>query len=182
LNGGGTYTWEIANATGSAGTGWDQLNATGLLTIGSNATSTFTIAITSSGAPANWNYATTNQTWDILDYGTLSGFNASDWTCGLLGYALLIGGFVGHVLINHFFDSGFNAGEVALGHILFGLFALVFVVTALLTPQYNRVNLGLGITGFSVMALVLALYLIIRYGTRGTWNMVHSLWYRKAGK
>jgi hypothetical protein len=32
------------------------------------------------------------------------------------------------------------------------------------------------------MALVLALYLIIRYGTRGTWNMVHSLWYRKAGK
>jgi hypothetical protein len=112
----------------------------------------------------------------------LSGFNASDWTCGLLGYALLIGGFVGHVLINHFFDSGFNAGEVALGLILFGLFALVFVVTALLTPQYNRVNLGLGITGFSVMALVLALYLIIRYGTRGTWNMVHSLWYRKPGK
>ena len=112
----------------------------------------------------------------------LSGFNASDWTCGLLGYALLIGGFVGHVLINHFFDSGFNAGEVALGLVLFGLFALVFVVTALLTPQYNRVNLGLGITGFSVMALVLALYLIIRYGTRGTWNMVHSLWYRKTGK
>ena len=54
----------------------------------------------------------------------LSGFNASDWTCGLLGYALLIGGFVGHVLINHYFDSGFNAGEVALGLILFGLFAL----------------------------------------------------------
>ena len=80
LNGGGTYTWEMANATGSAGTGWDQLNATGLLTIGSNATSTFTIAITSSGAPANWNYATTNQTWDILDYGTISGFNASYFT------------------------------------------------------------------------------------------------------
>ena len=80
LNSGGTYTWEMANATGSAGTGWDQLNATGLLTIGSNATSTFTIAITSSGAPANWNYATTNQTWDILDYGTISGFNASYFT------------------------------------------------------------------------------------------------------
>jgi hypothetical protein len=112
----------------------------------------------------------------------LSGFNASDWTCGLLGYALLIGGFVGHVLINHYFDSGFHAGEVALGLVLFGLFALVFVATALFTPQYSRVNLGLGLAGFSVMALVLALYLIIRYGTRGTWNMVHSLWYRKAGK
>ena len=80
LNGNATYTWEMADATGIAGTGWDQINATGLLSIGSNATSTFTIAITSSGAPANWNYATTNQTWDILDYGTISGFNASYFT------------------------------------------------------------------------------------------------------
>ncbi len=80
LNSGGIYTWEMADATGFAGTGWDQLNANGLLTIGSNATSTFTIAITSSGAPTNWNYAATNQTWDILDYGTISGFNASYFT------------------------------------------------------------------------------------------------------
>ena len=80
LNGNGTYTWEMADATGVAGTGWDQINATGLLTVGSNATSTFKIAITSSGAPANWDYTSTNQTWDIIDYGTISGFNASYFT------------------------------------------------------------------------------------------------------
>ena len=80
LNGNGTYTWEMADATGAAGTGWDQINATGLLTVGSNATSTFKIAITSSGAPTNWNYTTTNQTWDIINYGSISGFNASYFT------------------------------------------------------------------------------------------------------
>ena len=80
LNGNGTYTWEMADATGAAGTGWDQINATGLLTIGSNATSTFKIAITSSGAPTNWDYTTTNQTWDIINYGSISGFNASYFT------------------------------------------------------------------------------------------------------
>ena len=80
LNGGATYAWEMADATGAAGTGWDQINATGLLTIGSNATSTFTIAITSSGNPSNWIYTTSNQSWDIIDYGTINGFNASYFT------------------------------------------------------------------------------------------------------
>jgi len=87
LNGGGTYTWEMADATGSAGTGWDQINATGLLTIGANATSRFTIAITSSGAPSNWNYTTSNQSWEILDYGTISGFNASYFTLNTTAFA-----------------------------------------------------------------------------------------------
>ncbi|NDG72635.1 MAG: hypothetical protein EBY32_15335, partial [Proteobacteria bacterium] len=80
LNGGATYAWEMADATGAAGTGWDQINATGLLTIGSNATSTFAIAITSSGNPSNWIYTTSNQSWDIIDYGTINGFNASYFT------------------------------------------------------------------------------------------------------
>jgi autotransporter-associated beta strand protein len=87
LNGDGIYTWEMANATGLAGIGWDQINATGLLTVGANATSPFTIAITSSGNPANWNFSTTNQTWDIIDYGTISGFNASFFTLNSTAFA-----------------------------------------------------------------------------------------------
>jgi hypothetical protein len=75
----------------------------------------------------------------------LSGFSASDWTCGLLGYALLIGGFVGHVLINHYFDSDFHAGEVALGLVLFGLFALVFVSTGLGSRRVHGHGLGVGL-------------------------------------
>jgi autotransporter-associated beta strand protein len=87
LNGGGIYSWEMADATAAAGTGWDQINTTGLLTIGANATSPFTIAITSSGAPSNWNFSTTNQSWDIIRYGTTSGFNSSWFTLNSTAFA-----------------------------------------------------------------------------------------------
>ena len=86
LNSGGSYTWEIANATGAAGTGWDQIVASGQLTVASTAGSRFTIAITSTGAPTNWNYLTTGQTWDIIDYGTISGFDATKFTISTSGF------------------------------------------------------------------------------------------------
>jgi len=87
LNGNATYTWEMADATGAAGTGWDQINATGLLTIGANATSKFTIAITSAAAPSNWNFQASNQSWDILRYGTQSGFSSSFFTLNSTAFA-----------------------------------------------------------------------------------------------
>lgn len=109
----------------------------------------------------------------------LSGFSASHWGFGLLGYGLIIAGFVGHVIINYVYDTGFMAGEVALGLVLFGLSALAFISNVLLVPHFSPVNLALGLSGFAAMALSLALYLLIQYGTGGTWNMVHSLWHRE---
>jgi hypothetical protein len=94
----------------------------------------------------------------------LSGFSAAQWGVGLLGYGLIIVGFVGHVVINQVYDTGFTAGEVALG---------------LLVPNFSPVNLALGLSGFAAMVVSVALYLLIRYGTRGSWNMVHSLWHRE---
>ncbi|MEN9468967.1 MAG: toxins and related Ca2+-binding domain [Verrucomicrobiota bacterium] len=76
LNSNGTYTWDMSNATGAAGTGWDRLVSSGLLTIGATSGSKFTIAIASSGTPTNWDYTSSGQTWDIITYGSLSGFSA----------------------------------------------------------------------------------------------------------
>jgi autotransporter-associated beta strand protein len=76
LNSGGTFTWDMSNATGAAGTGWDRIVSSGLLTIGATSGAKFTIAITSSGVPANWDYTNSGQTWDIFTYGSLSGFSA----------------------------------------------------------------------------------------------------------
>ena len=45
----------------------------------------------------------------------LSGFSGAQWWVGMLGYALLVAGFVGHVIINRVFDTGFSGGEIALG-------------------------------------------------------------------
>jgi len=86
LNGGGTYTWDMANATGAAGTGWDQMASSGLLSVGATSGSKFTIAITSSGIPSNWDYTTTGQTWDIINYGSLSGFAADKFAFDTLAF------------------------------------------------------------------------------------------------
>jgi len=109
----------------------------------------------------------------------LSGFSAAQWGVGLLGYGLIIVGFVGHVVINQVYDTGFTAGEVALGLLVFGMSALAFVGNVLLVPNFSPVNLALGLSGFAAMVVSVALYLLIRYGTRGSWNMVHSLWHRE---
>lgn len=109
----------------------------------------------------------------------LSGFSAAQWGLGLLGYGLIMVGFVGHVVINQVYDTGFTAGEVALGLLVFGTSALTFVANVLLVPNFSTVNLALGLSGFAAMVVGVALYLLIRYGTRGSWNMVHSLWHRE---
>jgi hypothetical protein len=105
----------------------------------------------------------------------LSGFSASSWGFGLLGYALLVLGFVGHLVINHVFDTGFSPGEVALGLVLFGISALSFIASALFNPHFGPENLGLGLAGFGAMVACLVFYLIIHYGMRGTWVLVHTL-------
>ena len=109
----------------------------------------------------------------------LSGFSAAHWGLGLLGYGLVLVGFAGHVVINHLYDTGFMAGEVALGLVLFGVSALAFIGNVLFVPNFSPVNLALGLSGFAAMLVSVALYLLIRYGTRGSWNMVHTLWHRE---
>ena len=89
-NGGGTYVWEINNATGTQGTdpGWDWNNITGTLTIGATSGNKFIIDITglsgaSPGSVANFNkYGTYD--WNIATASTgISGFDASDFTLAL---------------------------------------------------------------------------------------------------
>ena len=89
-NGGGTYVWEINNATGTQGTdpGWDWNNITGTLTIGATSGNEFIIDITglsgaSPGSVANFNkYGTYD--WNIATASSgISGFDASDFTLAL---------------------------------------------------------------------------------------------------
>ena len=108
----------------------------------------------------------------------LSGFNGPSWGLGLMGYGLLVLGFVGHLIINHVFEVGFSPGEVALGLVLFGISAVSFIASAMFSAHFSPENLGLGLAGFGAMAACLILYLVIRYGMRGTWVLVHTLRHR----
>ncbi len=105
----------------------------------------------------------------------LSGFSGASWSMGLLGYALLVAGFIGHLIINQVFETGFSSGEVALGLVAFGISALSFIGSWLFDPGFGSVNLGIGLAGFGAMAACLVGYLIVRYGMRGSYQVIHSL-------
>ena len=78
LNGGGSYLWEITNATAAAGTGWDVINVgggSGTITLGATSGSQFTINVIGTN-PSNF-VAATSRTWDIIDAGSFEAFDAS---------------------------------------------------------------------------------------------------------
>ena len=101
-SGGGNYNWQIHDATGSAGTGWDLLASTGTLTIGATSGDKFKINLWSlsalspdtNGTPINFN-ASSNYAWNIANFSSISGFSddkfqvvasASNGTGGFSGF------------------------------------------------------------------------------------------------
>ena len=96
LPGAGTYRWEVTNATGTAGTDYDQIklgssgNQTASITASSG--SRFNIEVDSnSGTPGNWN-ANTNFAWTIIDGGTLSGFDTNVFSINTTSFTPSISG------------------------------------------------------------------------------------------
>ena len=85
LNGGGTYTWDLGNISGTAGTNWDLLSVTNALTINATSGNKFTVAIT--GTPTGWAPSST-QTWNIINYGSL----ANAWDASLLNLSSSLSG------------------------------------------------------------------------------------------
>jgi len=92
--GGGSYLWEINNATGTAGAdpGWDLLLGTGTLTITATELNPFTIYVTSltlgntAGDAVNFDN-TLPQSWLIADFGNpISGFDANKFAIDLSGF------------------------------------------------------------------------------------------------
>ena len=84
LGNGGSTTFDIENASGAAGTGYDTISAGGAVTITATSGSPFTINIESispgSGTPgaATFNSAQSYQ-WTLLSAASISGFSASDF-------------------------------------------------------------------------------------------------------
>jgi autotransporter-associated beta strand protein len=82
---GGSYVWEINNATGAAGAdpGWDLVNGTGTLNLTASSVSPFNILVTSltlanaAGPAANFNEASA-YSWLISDFATTVGSFAAN--------------------------------------------------------------------------------------------------------
>jgi hypothetical protein len=82
-NGAGAF--DIENASGTAGVGYDTISVTGALTVSATAGNPFAISIESinpgSGTPgtATFNSSQSYQ-WTLLSASSVSGFNAADFT------------------------------------------------------------------------------------------------------
>ena len=94
---GGAATFDIENASGAAGTGYDTINVTGALTVSATSGTPFTINVESinpgTGLPglATFNMAQ-SYTWTLASAGSVSGFNASDFTFNVGSFANGTGG------------------------------------------------------------------------------------------
>lgn len=88
LNGGGFYDWELTDATGAAGTGWDVITvggSSGTVTLNATSLSQFTINIIGS-SPTDW-ASNTSRAWDIIDGGSWSpSFDASAFAINTAGF------------------------------------------------------------------------------------------------
>jgi autotransporter-associated beta strand protein len=92
--GGGSYLWEINNATGIAGEdpGWDLLSGTGTLAITSTSVSPFNILVTSltllnaGGLATNFSDLT-SYNWLIADFATINGFDTTGFNINTGAFA-----------------------------------------------------------------------------------------------
>ncbi len=94
LGTGGAYAFDLENASGAAGTGYDTVNVTG--TLNASATS-FTVSIESispgTGTPglATFNMAQSYQ-WTLLSAASITGFNPADFTINASAFTNGLGG------------------------------------------------------------------------------------------
>jgi hypothetical protein len=105
----------------------------------------------------------------------LSGIADSDLLLGLIGFALLLVGFGAHIVINSIFGLGFTGPQVALALTAFSVAALSFIAGAIFDPGFTETDLIIGIAGFGALTFAFLIYVLIRYGLRGSYAMLHQL-------
>ncbi|NCD33347.1 MAG: hypothetical protein EOL87_08020 [Spartobacteria bacterium] len=77
----GVYTWNCRDLNESAGTGYDQISASGAVNVGSG----FEIVLDDTGI-ANWDY-TQDHTWTVISGGSMANYEAGDITLDATGWS-----------------------------------------------------------------------------------------------
>lgn len=103
----------------------------------------------------------------------LSGFHDSDVVMGLLGFAAVIAGFVGHVIVNSVYGRAFSQLQVAFGMGTFCVAVLCFMAAWLATPGFGVAGIAIGLGGFAAMVAAFLIYLVSKHGMRGAFSMFH---------
>jgi hypothetical protein len=105
----------------------------------------------------------------------LSGFSETNLITGLTGFAILVIGFIAHVIINRIFRVGFTSAQVALGLTLFTVSVISFIAACLFDPFFNQTKIVIGLVGFGAVMACFIVYVMINYGIRESYAMMHRL-------
>jgi hypothetical protein len=105
----------------------------------------------------------------------LSGFSESQPIAGLAGFAIFVGGFIAHVIINRIFGAGFSNAQIALGLTIFTVSVLSFIASSLFDPSFNEMDVFVGLAGFGAIMSCFIIYVMINYGVRESYAMMHRL-------
>jgi hypothetical protein len=103
----------------------------------------------------------------------LEGIAREAYPLSLIGVAAVIGGFIGHLLVNAWFDLSFSRAEGGLGLATLGLAVIVFVVSWLASPLAET-TIWTGLTLIVALIAVAAVYLATRYGLKGAFSQFHG--------
>ena len=98
------------------------------------------------------------------------GFGAGGTPFIAAAFAVILIGFIGHVIVNAVYATTFTPGELALGLVLYAAALVAFGLATLLAPGFGArgfVPTSLGLVAVSAAVIV---YMVIHFGVRRSFN------------
>jgi hypothetical protein len=103
----------------------------------------------------------------------LTGFKVDEILITATGYAMIVAGFISHLIINRIYRMHFRAGEIAAAITLFGVSSLAFMAHWGFTADFSETDMWGGLLGLVVVLLTFLIYLATRFGLKGAFSMFH---------
>lgn len=86
------------------------------------------------------------------------------------GFATVLAGFIGHVIINAVSGTTFTPREVALGLVAYSLALLWFMLALLFGLEIAKALFFPLIAGFIALPLAVIFYMVVHFGVRGAFE------------
>jgi len=103
----------------------------------------------------------------------LSGFHGGDAVLGLAGFAVIIAGFVAHVLVNNAWRTRFSALQTVTGMAGFCVAVLSYVAGWLFGPGYAGPDVQIGLGGFAAIVIAYLIYVFTMFGIGGAFSKLN---------
>ena len=88
----------------------------------------------------------------------------------LAGFAMILLGFIGHIIVNAALGSHFTVREKVLGLALYGASAVAFGLATLLSPDFRANAFVPTSAGFLLIFASIVFYMIVQFGLRRSFD------------